>query len=411
MQFDVAVIGGGPAGSSAAITAARAGLRVLLVEKGPYGRDKVCGDGLTPRAIAALDELKIDHSVAHRIDGLRMIAGKTQRELAWPTTSRFPNHGAVWPRQKFDNHLLDIAIASGAEVRFESEALPVLEGDRVVGVQVGSEVFKSSLVVLATGAQGAAAKMLGAVRDPDETFGLAIRAYAPTPRHAERHLEACLSLRDEHGTPALDTAKSVLLALAIRSFSKPELDYTICADESIKQLGEHLGLDQSDSKTKGKDAISNALRFLEWFGGLRTLRKGGGKLKKPTVREVIPHALLSKREVTRSESELSDDLNGNESDLNGREPDLNGKALHLNGKDSELIGSEPVTPSSYQVITKTPPYINHESEIEISNEEYEDYLSQLENSKNFALEEVKKLGRGKFQEPARNRFDSGEDRF
>ena len=354
MQFDVAVIGGGPAGSSAAITAARAGLRVLLVEKGPYGRDKVCGDGLTPRAIAALDELKIDHSVAHRIDGLRMIAGKTQRELAWPTTSRFPNHGAVWPRQKFDNHLLDIAIASGAEVRFESEALPVLEGDRVVGVQVGSEVFKSSLVVLATGAQGAAAKMLGAVRDPDETFGLAIRAYAPTPRHAERHLEACLSLRDEHGTPALDTAKSVLLALAIRSFSKPELDYTICADESIKQLGEHLGLDQSDSKTKGKDAISNALRFLEWAGLLRTLRKGGGKLKKPTVREVIPYALLSKRVTTRSESELSDDLNGNESDLNGREPDLNGKALHLNGKDSELIGSEPVTPSSYQVITKTP---------------------------------------------------------
>ena len=200
MQFDVAVIGGGPAGSSAAITAARAGLRVLLVEKGPYGRDKVCGDGLTPRAIAALDELRIDYSVAHRIDGLRMIAGKTQRELAWPTTSRFPNHGAVWPRQKFDNHLLDVAIASGAEVRFESEALPVVVGDRVTGVQVGSEVINASLVILATGAQGAAAKMLGAVRDPDETFGLAIRAYAPTPRHAERHLEACLSLCDEHGT-------------------------------------------------------------------------------------------------------------------------------------------------------------------------------------------------------------------
>jgi hypothetical protein len=212
-------------------------------------------------------------------------------------------------------------------------------------------------------------------------------------------------------TPALETAKSVWLALAIRSFPNPDFDYVICADESIKQLGEHLGLDQSDSKTKGKDAISNALRFLEWAGLLRTLRKGGGKLKKPTVREVIPYALLSKRVITRSESELSDDLNGNESDLNGREPDLNGKALHLNGKDSDLIGSEPVTPSSYQVITKTPPYINHESEIEISNEEYEDYLSQLENSKNFALEEVKKLGRGKFQEPARNRFDSGEDRF
>jgi geranylgeranyl reductase family protein len=200
MQYDILIIGGGPAGSAAAITASRAGLRVGLFEKGPYGRDKVCGDGLTPRAIAALNELRIDHSAAHRIDGLRMIAGKKQRELAWPTTARFPNHGAVWPRRQFDNHLLDVAIASGADVRFDSEALPELEGDRVVGVRVGNDIYKAPFTILAAGAQGLAAKMLGAERDPNETFGLAIRAYAPTPRHAERHLEACLSLRDEHGT-------------------------------------------------------------------------------------------------------------------------------------------------------------------------------------------------------------------
>ena len=201
MHYDVAIIGGGPGGSATAIAAARAGLQVLLCEKAPYGRDKVCGDGLTPRAIAALNELHIDHSIAHRIDGLRMIAGKKQRELAWPTTDRFPNHGGVWPRHRFDNHLLDVAIAAGAEVRFESEALPLLEDGRAVGVVVGTEEIRASLVVLASGAQGAAAKMLGAVRDPNETFGLAIRAYVPSPRHAERHLEACLSLRDEHGTP------------------------------------------------------------------------------------------------------------------------------------------------------------------------------------------------------------------
>ena len=201
MHYDVAIIGGGPGGSATAIAAARAGLQVLLCEKAPYGRDKVCGDGLTPRAIAALNELQIDHSIAHRIDGLRMIAGKKQRELAWPTTDRFPNHGGVWPRNRFDNHLLDVAIAAGAEVRFESEALPLIEDGRAVGVVVGAEEIRASLVVLASGAQGAAAKMLGAVRDPNETFGLAIRAYVPSPRHAERHLEACLSLRDEHGTP------------------------------------------------------------------------------------------------------------------------------------------------------------------------------------------------------------------
>jgi geranylgeranyl reductase family protein len=200
-QRDLLIIGAGPGGSAAAITAARAGLRVTMFEKGPHGRDKVCGDGLTPRAVAALGELKIDLAPAHRIDGLRMIAGKKTRELAWPASERFPGHGAVWPRQRFDNHLMDVAAEAGAEIRYETEALPVLEGDRVVGVDAGGERYTAPLTILAAGAQGAAAKVLGAERDPDEPFGLAIRAYAPTPRHAERHLEACLSLRDEHGTP------------------------------------------------------------------------------------------------------------------------------------------------------------------------------------------------------------------
>ena len=152
MQSDILIIGGGPAGSAAAITAARAGLKVILFEKGPHGRDKVCGDGLTPRAIGALDDLRIDYSVAHRIDGLRMIAGKKQRELAWPTTEKFPNHGGVWPRKSFDTHLIDVAMASGADVRFDCEALPVLEGDRVIGVSVGSEQYRAPFTILAAGA-------------------------------------------------------------------------------------------------------------------------------------------------------------------------------------------------------------------------------------------------------------------
>ncbi len=193
-QRDLLIIGGGPAGAAAAIVAARAGVRVTLFEKAAHGRDKVCGDGLTPRAVAALEELKIDLTAAHRIDGLRMIAGKKTRELAWPTTARFPNHGAVWPRHRFDTHLIDVAIASGAEVRFDSEARPVLEGGR--GGRASRRRpndARPRSPILAAGAQGAAAKLVGAERDPDEPFGLAIRAYAPTPRHAERHLEACLS--------------------------------------------------------------------------------------------------------------------------------------------------------------------------------------------------------------------------
>ena len=202
---DLLVIGGGPAGAAAAIRAASAGARVVVFEKGAYGRDKVCGDGLTPRAVGALHELKLDplagHATAHRIDGLRMIAGRRVRELAWPTTSRFPAHGAVWPRRRLDAFLMDAAASAGAEMCYSSEALPLIEHGRVVGVVADGREHRGDMVVVAAGAQGAVAKMLGAVRVADEPFGLAIRAYAASPRHGDRHLESCLTLRDAHGTP------------------------------------------------------------------------------------------------------------------------------------------------------------------------------------------------------------------
>jgi menaquinone-9 beta-reductase len=54
--------------------------------------------------------------------------------------------------------------------------------------------------VAATGAPGAVSRALGADRDPNEPFGLAIRAYVESPRHADRHIEACLTVKDQSGT-------------------------------------------------------------------------------------------------------------------------------------------------------------------------------------------------------------------
>ena len=198
---DLIVIGGGPAGAATAIRAARAGVQVTVFEKGERGRDKVCGDGLTPRAVAALNELDVDLSDAHRIDGLRMIAGSTRRELPWPDNGRFAPHGAVWPRRRLDERLITLAQEAGAEVVFGTEALPLLDDHgRVTGVEADGAKWGADLVVVATGAPGSVARLLGAERDPNEPFGLAIRTYAETPRHLDRHLEACLTLKDEHGT-------------------------------------------------------------------------------------------------------------------------------------------------------------------------------------------------------------------
>ncbi len=200
-RFDIAVIGGGPAGAAAAIRAARRGASVVVVEKGAHGRDKICGDGLTPRAVAALNELEISLDGAHHIDGLRMIAGKQVRELPWPSGGRFPNHGAVWPRRRLDAALIDAATAAGADVRFETAGEPVIDDrGRVTGVSTPTGTIHADLVIAATGAPGSVARALGAVRVADEPYGLAIRAYVESPRHADRHLEACLTIRDAHGT-------------------------------------------------------------------------------------------------------------------------------------------------------------------------------------------------------------------
>jgi len=200
-HFDLIVIGGGPAGAATAIQAARGGASVAIFEKASSGRDKVCGDGLTPRAIGALQKLQIDLEGIHKINGLRMIAGKTRRELEWPSGGSFPSYGAVWTRRELDSHLLETASQSGATIFYETEVVPVFEGERVTGVTSGTETWDTDLVVAASGAPGKVARMLGTERKSDEPYGIAIRTYVESPRHADHYLEASLAMRDSTGTP------------------------------------------------------------------------------------------------------------------------------------------------------------------------------------------------------------------
>ncbi len=93
---DVLVVGAGPAGSAAAAWAARAGREVLLVDAATFPRDKTCGDGLTPRAVAELDELGLGDWLRTRTvnRGLRLEGFGGRFELPWPDSS-FPVVGSA----------------------------------------------------------------------------------------------------------------------------------------------------------------------------------------------------------------------------------------------------------------------------------------------------------------------------
>ena len=130
MPFDVVIVGAGPAGSTAAYYLAKAGIDVTVLEKTSFPREKVCGDGLTPRAVGALQELEIPYGdEAHRIDGLRMIAGRQRRQLPWPEHGRFPSHGAVWPRNDSANRgdLNQLAHRLRADLKASGLAMQVID--------------------------------------------------------------------------------------------------------------------------------------------------------------------------------------------------------------------------------------------------------------------------------------------
>ncbi|MFP5332236.1 MAG: FAD-dependent oxidoreductase, partial [Acidimicrobiia bacterium] len=101
--------------------------------------------------------------------------------------------------RRLDAALADAAAEAGAELVWETEALPIFEDDRVVGVEAGGERWNAGLVVVATGAPGTVARMVGATRVEGEPYGIAIRSYVSSPRHLDRHIEACLTMRDANG--------------------------------------------------------------------------------------------------------------------------------------------------------------------------------------------------------------------
>ena len=124
---DVIVVGAGPAGSTAAYYLARAGLDVLLLEKAAFPRDKVCGDGLTPRAVRQLVRMGVDITGPGwiRNHGLRVVGGGMRLHMPWPDLASYPNYGLV--RTRTDPSLLTIEASARIRTR--------LSGSRAISLR------------------------------------------------------------------------------------------------------------------------------------------------------------------------------------------------------------------------------------------------------------------------------------
>jgi geranylgeranyl reductase family protein len=206
-EADVIVVGAGPAGSTTAFYLAQSGLDVLLLEKSRFPREKVCGDGLTPRAVKALVAMGISVSEKDgwvRNKGLRVIGAGKRMELPWPELASYPGYGLVRTRHDLDQTLARRAQQAGARL-LEGVTVtgPVIDErtGRIAGVTArpsgGDELgYRSRVVVAADGNSSRLSVAMGLRKRDDRPLGVAVRTYYRTWRHDDDYLESWLDLWD-----------------------------------------------------------------------------------------------------------------------------------------------------------------------------------------------------------------------
>jgi geranylgeranyl reductase family protein len=201
------VVGAGPAGATTAFYLAQSGLDVLLLEKSRFPREKVCGDGLTPRAVKALVGMGIkvgEQDGWVRNKGLRVIGAGMRLEMPWPQLSSYPGYGLVRTRHDMDEALARRAQQAGARlVEGVTVTGPVRHerSGRITGVVArpdgGDERrYAARVVVAADGNSSRLSVAMGLRKRDDRPLGVAVRTYYQSPRHDDDYLESWLDLWD-----------------------------------------------------------------------------------------------------------------------------------------------------------------------------------------------------------------------
>ena len=177
-RFDTAVVGSGPAGSVAALTLARAGARVALIDKAAFPRDKACGDLVGPRGVQLLIDLGIESSDVLTL-GDMVVVGPTGGRALLPAVAGLTYPGEAWaiPRTRFDAELREAALDAGAEkVTARASAVIFDPSGAQIALDRG-ETVDADIVIGADGAASRVAESAGLVDHDRVLWGFAMRAY------------------------------------------------------------------------------------------------------------------------------------------------------------------------------------------------------------------------------------------
>jgi geranylgeranyl reductase family protein len=183
-RFDAVVVGAGPAGSVAALTLARGGARVALIDKAQFPRDKACGDLIGPRGVAILSELGVRVEATAMVRSLRLVGfGGHEISMSWQTTrDKYPEYACCVRRAHLDNALFNEAVRAGA-VPIRGRIANRVPGDcgQLIGVCLDSGRHVCAEFFI--GADGSTTRLGRIANLVDPASGLwcfAVRTYLPS---------------------------------------------------------------------------------------------------------------------------------------------------------------------------------------------------------------------------------------
>ena len=186
-DFDVVVVGAGPAGAVAATVLARAGARVALFERARFPRDKLCGDTVNPGALAILARLRLASAAGTaRIDGM-VVTGERGVRI----TASYPRGtaGRAILRRTFDHALVEAAAAEGVEISDAVAVRGVIAAPpggrpliRIARQGRATEQIAARVVIAADGRASRLARSLGIASHPAAPRRWAVGAYFTSVR-------------------------------------------------------------------------------------------------------------------------------------------------------------------------------------------------------------------------------------